>query len=339
MDNQDPNQNQQQPEFNEAEYLRTHFGIEDREQIRTRLTDFETLNTNYTSTKTELDTLKPAYEQVKSQWDTLPEEARYVADLRSKGVTIPLKEIIQYHDMDPEKMDDESVIKLATKLRTPGLENKHIEAQYRNEFSLDPEDVTITDDQRNLIESKRIQKAADDKQFLKNYINRQFTPPVDNSRAEAERQATEATQYWQAQAPSIVSGMKDISEQIEFTTAGSKGEEKLTANYSFAIPDNDLAEITNRAIQAAVKAKVPNNEEGRIAVQQHIAELVEAKFGRQIRQAALRAQQTEMINFIQREFHNAGGTGGGGQGPGAGGAGGNGPKTREDAILSKFRNS
>jgi hypothetical protein len=237
--------------------------------------------------------------------------------------------------VDPEKLDDETAIKMAAKIRSPKLESKHIEAQYRKDFYVDPEDVTIDDTQKNLVEANRIQRAADDKQFLKGYINKQFNPPVDTSRAAAEQAAQAAVQYWQAQAPSIATGLKDISDEIKFNVVGTKGEEALSAKYSFSVPENDLTELTNRAIQAAVKAGVPQNEEGKKAVQQHVAELVQAKYGRQMLQSALAAQQTEFISYMQREFHNAGAPGGGGQG----GGGQGGPKTREDVIMDKFKNS
>lgn len=310
------------PTFNEAEYLKSEFGIEDKTAIKERLTKFDETTTNFNNLQTKFNEIEPEYNKLKETPATvLPyktEAGKYVDELYSKGVT-NLKEIIQWHDVDPAdstKMSDETAIKLAAKLGNKGWEDKHADAFYASKFVVDDTDPTITDTHKTLIEADKIKAAQESRNFLSQYIGKQFTPPVDEQRALIEEKQKQALDFWNKQIPSIVSQSNNVSGEAEFKLMGSKGEQSEKLPYSYVVPADSLKAITDNAVRIASAQGIANTEEGMKQVSAFIKQSVWASHGDAIVAAALQAQQNRFMDFVQTEFHNAqpagGGQGGGG---------------------------
>lgn len=295
-----------QPAFNETEYLTKEFGIADKEAIKASLTEFPTIKQTLTDLQTRWT---PEVEQEYNTLKTTPpvapyktEEAKYVDDLAAKGIS--LKTIAQYIDVDPEKMEDTQAIKLATKLQNKGWEDKHVEADFQSKFIVDDTDPSVTDTYKTLIDANRIKAAQESKAFLKEFIGKQFTAPVDTT-ANAQAQAVQkATDFWTAQSTSLVAPLSKVSGETELKLPGGKGEVATKVPYTFSVPENSLKEITANAVRLAAHNGIPNTEEGVKQVQNFIQQSIFAKHGHEITAIALQEQQNKFIDFITAEFHN-----------------------------------
>lgn len=292
--------------FNETEYLTKEFGIADKDAIKANLTELPTIKQTLTDLQTRwTPEVEQEYKTLKETPPVAPyktEEAKYVDELAAKGIS--LKTIAQYIDVDPEKLDDTTAIKLATRLKNKGWEDKHVEADYQSKFIVDDTDPSVTETHKTLIDANRIQAAQDSKAFLKEFIGKQFTAPVDTSAAAKQEQFNKAAEFWTTQAPSLVAPVSKVSGETELTLPGGKGEVITKVPYTFTVPENSLKEITDNAVRIAAANGIPNTEAGAKQVQAFIQQSVFAKHGSEITAAALREQQNKFVDFITAEFYN-----------------------------------
>lgn len=296
------------PAFNETEYLTKEFGIADKEAIKANLEAFPTIKQTLTDLQARwTPEVEQEYQTLKITPPVAPyktEEAKYVDELAAKGVS--LKTIAQYIDVDPEKMDENSAIKLALKLKNSaaGWEDKHVEAEFQTKFTVDDTDPSVTDTHKILIDANRKTAAQESKAYLKEFIGKQFTAPV-NTTAEAQAQAVQkATDFWTAQSTSLVAPLSKVSGETELKLPGGKGEVATKVPYTFSVPENSLKEITANAVRLAAHNGIPNTEEGVKQVQSFIQQSIFAKHGHEITAIALQEQQNKFIDFITAEFHN-----------------------------------
>ncbi len=303
----------------EVEYLKTTFGVEDKAAIIEKVAGFDDFSTRFSTLQTKLGAATA--DELPTKLDELAaraaepkvnpyksEFAKAVDDVWEKGITDPtaLKEVVNFFDVDADKMDGQTAIKLSKKIQNKWDDSK-ANLYYNSNFVIDPTDETIEDKVKLEVEEKLIREEQGARAFLKNYIGKKFEVPVDAARQQQDENKRQLTDFWTGKAPSIVSQFKELKgERISKIPNGEKGEVELKAEYGFTIPDNDLKEITNLAVQVAVNSGVPNTEEGAKQVGDWVREFAESKYRNQLAEKRSDAQETKFIEFMQNEFHNNG---------------------------------
>ncbi len=285
-------------------FLTEKFGTTDVDAIKQKVTGYDELQPKFTQIESELNTIKPEYEKLKEA-PAFTELAQFVNKLAMDGADEDvIAERLLLNKIDESKLNDEEAIVKATKMKTKGWTDEHAKAFYKSKFTFDPDDVTVDDVKKTLIEGERIKEAQAAREFLKTQKAGAFNRPVDVVRQQQEQQHKQLTEQWTADAPAIVKQWSELKGETPIKVPGGKGEVEVKAAYAYQIPDKDLQEITKQAIQAAVSSGIPNNDEGKAKVKDYVQRMVNAQYGPVMLQRQAEAIQTAMVNFMQTEFHN-----------------------------------
>lgn len=277
------------------------------------------LETKYNSTLNEFNTYKETVKPVANDF------VAHIDSLARKGLDKnQIKEAINYIDLDPETMKPEEVVKTAYKFRTPGVQDNHAEAYYRSKFYVDPADDSVDEQTKVLKEAELITSANADRTFLKDFIGKKFTAPVDVQRQEIEQKTNKLTTFWSAQLPEIVKNSRKIEGTATFTLPGGKGPVEAKADYAFELPEERISEYQSQFLQSAVRGGVADNEEGVKQMSDFVKQRIIADNFKGIQEAERIATNNMFVDFMVREFNvklpeKAAGAGGGGTSSGADG--------------------
>lgn len=256
----------------------------------------------------QFDNVYKEYSELKSKPPVAPYKTpgiEKIDEWMSKGVK--LETITRFSELTPEKLSEDEAIKLAEEIRNPQWQKRHIEADFNSKYNYTPDDLLSEEEnqiRQDLVEARKLKAAAEAKEFLQDYLGKQFNP---SGVLEAEQQTKKAeseklNSFWTSQA-SVLSNTK-ISDELKIKVNGSKGEEEIKLPFSYSVPENDLKEITDFAIQTAIAAGVQPTEEGMRQVQGYINELVWAKQGKSIVNAAVQSALSEQNKAFMKMIHN-----------------------------------
>lgn len=300
---------------NEEELLAKHAELAEKAN---KVSEFEgkvgELETKYNSTLNEFNTYKETVKPVANEF------VAHIDSLARKGLDKnQIKEAINYIDLDPETMKPEEVVKTAYKFRTPGVQDNHAEAYYRSKFYVDPDDESVDEQTKVLKEAELITSANADRAFLKDFIGKKFTAPVDVQRQEMEQKTNKLTTFWSAQLPEIVKNSRKIEGTATFTLPGGKGPVEAKADYAFELPEERISEYQSQFLQSAVRGGVADNEEGVKQMSDFVKQRIIADNFKGIQEAERIATNNMFVDFMVREFNvklpeKHAGAGGGGTG-------------------------
>lgn len=223
----------------------------------------------------------------------------------SKGVK--LETITRFSQLTPEKLNEDEAIKLAEEIKNPQWQKRHIDADFNSKYNYTPDDLLSEEEnqtRQDLVEARKLKASAEAKDFLQDYLGKQFNPSgvLDAEKKTRDAENEKLTSFWTSQA-SVLSNTK-VSDELKFKVNGAKGEEEVKLQFNYAVPENDLKEITDFAIQNAIAAGVQPTEDGIKQVRGYINELVWAKQGRSIVNAAVQNALSEQNKAFMKMIHN-----------------------------------
>jgi hypothetical protein len=256
----------------------------------------------------QFDNVYKEYSELKSKPPVSPYKTpgiEKIDEWMSKGVK--LETITRFSQLTPESLTEDEAIKLAEEIKNPQWQKRHVEADFNSKYNYTPDDLLSEEEnqiRQDLVEAKKLKAAAEAKEFLQDYLGKQFNP---SGVLEAEQQTKKAeseklSSFWTSQA-SVLSNTK-ISDELKIKVSGAKGEEEIKLPFSYSVPENDLKDITAFAIETAIAAGVQPTEEGMRQVQGYINELVWAKQGKSIVNAAVQSALSEQNKAFMKMIHN-----------------------------------
>lgn len=263
----------------------------------------------------QFDTIHTEYEQLKTRPTYRTDAGKQIDEWLDKGVK--LETIAKFSSVKPEELTDDQAIKLRAEIENPKWEAKHIEADFRSKYTHTADELVadeINQTHADLKEGAKLRDAAAAKAFLADYLNKQLNPSgeleaVKQKQAEAK---SALSQGWVNNSSVLQSSVKEVKDELVFKVPTEKGEEEVKLPYSYAVPENDLKQLTDFAIQTAVNQGIQPTQEGAKQVTEYLQGLIWAKFGKNIVQAALTDAMSKQQAAFARIINNPVPTGGGG---------------------------
>ena len=261
-------------------------------EYETRLT---AATNDLTNVKTEFESYKQAIQPVANDF------VRFVDDLAKKGMdNDQIVEALPYTKIKPENLNDIEAIKLEYKLKNKGTNDIHANAYVQSEFSV-PEDAD--DNTKALKEASLISKGNQAKDYVKDFIGKQFTPKADTQRAEQEKQIKDLTSFWSAKIPDIVKNASKVADEFAYTLPGGKGPVQKNIKYEVSIPEQRLAEYQNQFVQSAVRGGIAGNEDGIKQMNDFVRQRINADNDKLIKEAERVATNNAIVDFLFEEFN------------------------------------
>jgi len=282
-------------------------------EIEPKVTEYETKLTaatnDLTNIKTEFESYKQVIQPVANDF------VKFVDDLAKKGMdNDQIVEALPYTKIKTENLSDIDAIKLEYKLKNKGTNDVHANAYVQSEFSV-PDDAD--DNTKALKEASLISKGNQAKDYVKDFIGKQFTPKADTQRVEQENKIKELSNFWSAKIPDIVKNARKVESETAFTLPGGKGPVQKNIKYEFSVPDERLAEYQNQFVQSAVRGGIAGNEDGIKQMNDFVKQRIIADNFKSIQEAERVATNNAFVDFLFEEFNvkmpdKAPGAGGGG---------------------------
>lgn len=343
-------------QMDEAAYLESKFGVKTVDEVTDlikkgkeapatpdgfaeKLTAAEQKALELTGTLTTKD---QEIAQLKAQPPMQPykhDMAKFVDDLFEKGLEPDqVVEAIKWSGVDVSKLSPSDKIKLAAKLENKGWGDDHAEAFFNKEYTVDPDDTTITDTDKKLKEAKMITASTKSEEFLKGFIGKKFEakkdPTAEQRALDLAAKQTHLNTYWGSKTPVVIDGLKKLSGDFTAKLPGAKGIVDVPVKFDFTLPDTDLASLKTEMTQTAVRSMVADNQEGETWLKTVATGVIKARYNDKLMENGLIALQNAYIDHMKKEFHvempsssvdtsNKGGAGDGKN------------KSWEDAVLEK----
>lgn len=258
----------------------------------------------------QFDTVVPEYEKLKTAPPVSPyktDGGKQIDEWLSKGVK--LDTIARFSSVKPEELKGEQAIKLKMEIENPQWSKEIIDAYYHSTYSYQPDE--LKSDEANALESNlkmgaMLKAEADAKGYLQDYLGKQFNPSgeLDSTKLQREEATKQASNFWASQSGVISNAVKQVKDELRIKVIGEKGEEELKLPFSYTVPENDLKQLTDFALQSAVSGGVELTEKGVAQVNDYVQGLVWAKHGKQIVYAAVQDALTAQNNAFRKTIHN-----------------------------------
>lgn len=286
-----------------AAQYKAEFGDTDLKTLKQKYAEYEAINTEYS-------TIKPEYEKLKTTPPVAPYKTQGVEKIDewlSKGVK--LETIARFGKMDVATIPDDEAIKLQAEIQNPAWQPKHIEADFNSKYIHEPDELKSDEansNAQNLKEAAKLQAAAKAKEFLTEYLGKEFNPSgeLEGQKAKEQEVKGQLTNFWKGQESVLTNTVKQVSNELVFKVQGEKGEEEIKLPVSFVVPENDLNQLRDMALNAAINSNVEPTESGVKQVQSYLNDLVWAKFGPKILQAGVQDALSAQNKAFQKLIHN-----------------------------------
>lgn len=259
---------------------------------------------------TKYNTIAPEYETLKSA-PPVPtyktEGGKQIDEWLAKGVK--LETIARFSNVKPEEVNGEQAIKLKMEIENPSWTPDIINAYYQTTYNHTPNDLLSEEEnalQENLKKGAMLKAESESKAYLTEYLGKQFNPSevVDATAKQREEALVQASQFWGAQAPVLSNAVKQISQELSFKVMGEKGEEEVKLPVNFIVPENDLKQLTDFALQSATRSGVELTEKGLQEVKAYTQQLIWAKFGESIVRSAVQDALSKQQESFAKAIHN-----------------------------------
>ncbi len=286
-----------------AAQFKAEFGDTDLKTLKEKYAQYEAANTEFSTIKQEYETLK-----------TKPPVAPYktngvekIDEWLSKG--IPLKTIARFGDMDIKTLTEDDAIKLMSEIKNPAWQSKHIEADFNSKYIHEADELKSEEANQiaqDLKEAAKLRDAAEAKAFLADYLGKQFNPSgvLEEQKAQEQAARQQLSTFWTGQGNVLTSNTKQVNNELVFKVQGEKGEEEIKLPVSFVVPENDLNQLRDMALSAAINSNIEPTETGMKQVQAYLQDLVWAKHGKSIVNAAVQDALTAQNKAFQKLIHN-----------------------------------
>lgn len=276
---------------------KSEFGDVDIATVKERYSQFDTVYK-------ENETLKSA-----TQVPTYKTEGgKQIDEWLAKGVK--LETIARFGNIkDATELAGEQAIKLKMEIENPTWDASIIDAYYKQQYKHEADE--LKSDEINAMEEtlKRgavLKAEAEAKGFLKDYLGKQFNPSVElDTTAQAKQEAiAKASQFWTGQANVISNATKQVTTELRFKVMGEKGQEEVTLPVNYVVPEAELKQLTDFALQSAVNGGVELTEKGVASVNDYVQGLVWAKYGKNIVNAAVQDALSRQEQAFRKTIHN-----------------------------------
>ena len=306
-------------------------GVETPEQLTARIAELNAaaaanaeLEGTVTNLTTELNTIKPEWEKLKTTPPIAPYKSpigEWADGLGAKGLDdSQIMMAFHFKNVDVDKMDPKEVVKTAALMRIPGLRPEMVDAEIRTNFLVDPNDTTMTSDEKLLREKRLFETALKDREFIKENVLKATTPKADTAKLEVERRQAELKEFWTGRIPAVVKDLRKIEGKAAYNLPGGKGAVTVEAPWAFEVSDKDFVQFQTNLINDAVRGLLPNTQEGEQQLLTYAKEKLQAQYLPKIQEAERVATNNVVVDFLFKEFNvKAPGAQAGAGGGGAGG--------------------
>lgn len=264
--------------FDEAKYLTDNFGGGSLNDIKARWGTLPTLEQEKNTLSEQLNKYKPDIEALEKGGEV----ARLFVTSIAKGVKPEV--LAQIYNVKEDQLNDEQAWKMDAKLNKPYLSDEEVNALFNHKFFTDE---TELDPNVKLLKSAALKSEAQTaRSGLKDYIGKTLNPtPAVNPAVEeaaAKARIAELQTTWQPSLPTLLNGLKTVSEQLPIQTFGAKAGEVTNVEVKYNVPETDQKAIMEQAYQTAIANGVKPDEQGLKSVQEYAEKLMWATHGRKI---------------------------------------------------------
>jgi hypothetical protein len=256
---------------------------------------------------TQFDTIKEEYEKSKTIPTYKTEGGKQIDEWLAKGVK--LETIARFSNVKPEELQGEQAIKLKMEIENPTWTREIIDAYYNSTYTHQPDE--LKSDEANALEANLKKGAllsaeAQSKTFLSDYLGKQFNPSGELEAVQKQREesAAKASQFWTGQTSAISNAVKTVRDELKFKVMGEKGEEEVKLPFSYTVPDAELKQLVDYALQGAVNGGIELTEKGVAQVNDYVQGLVWAKHGKNIVHTAVQDALSKQNEAFRKTIHN-----------------------------------
>lgn len=285
--------------FNEAEYLKTNFGIDKLEDVKTTWSGLAQLQEQNKVLSAENEQYKPIVES----FNKAGEVGKLFVEGIGKGIKPEI--LAQVYNLKPEALTDEQAWKYDQKLKHPNLTDGQINAFYNNKFAIEEGELD-----QNVIDFKTGQlaiEAQNARSGIQDYMGKTLnTATVDPAVAQAavEVRTNQLKAQWEPALPALAGSLKDVTYQVAIPTFGAKAGEVTNVDFKYSLPEKDHTAIMQAAYQTAVSNGVVPDAKGMEGIKAYAHRLIWAEHGEKIAKAAVADAITRQTAQFEEVMNN-----------------------------------
>ena len=277
------------PVFNQAEWLKNEFGVEDINAVKERYNGYSTLQTEFEQLKATPPTVQPYKNELSKFIDNLP-----------NGVDP--KFAVQYYDVKPETLSDEQAWKLNEKFQKPFLTDEEINAKFTNKFGFEEESLA-TDSEKVLKSAMLKEESFSAKTALKDFIGKTLNPVAPEvAQKEQEAKIQKLSQEWTAKIPNVSNNLKELVKQVPVKMFGS--DEAKMVEFKYQLPESEQKSIAEETYNTVVNLGLEPTEQNMKLASDYAVERMWAKNGEKIAYAMVSEAVSKLTENFKTIIHN-----------------------------------
>lgn len=277
------------PAFNQGEWLKTEFGVEDINTVKERYNGYETLQKDFEQLKATPPTVQPYKNELSKFIDNLP-----------SGVDP--KFAVQYYDVKPETLSDEQAWKLNEKFQKPFLSDEEINAKFTSKFGFEEESLA-TDNEKVLKSAMLKEESFNAKKALGDFIGKTLNPvSPEVAKQEQEAKVQAISKSWREKIPNVSSNLKELVKQVPVKMFGS--DEAKMVDFKYQLPESEQKAIVEETYNTVVSIGLEPTEQNMKLANEYAVERMWAKSGEKIAYAMVSEAVSKLTENFKQIIHN-----------------------------------